>query len=142
MTEQLTGNGRSPLSNQPGLTRKGIRSGEKEAPERDRAPDPGLEETRPALRRAVEEALYRNRFQVDEESHLTVISQETCRACPEKWCNYICPAAVYEFDAALGENLVYYEGCLECGTCRIACPYRNIDWRFPRGGFGVQYRYG
>ncbi|MBU1208420.1 MAG: hypothetical protein KKH04_16085 [Proteobacteria bacterium] len=28
---------------------------------------------------------------------------------------------------------VAYEGCLECGSCRIGCPHLNIEWRFPRG---------
>ncbi|MEK6545549.1 MAG: ferredoxin family protein, partial [Nitrospinota bacterium] len=32
------------------------------------------------------------------------------------------------------------EGCLECGTCRIACEF--IEWRNPKGGYGVCYRYG
>ncbi|HOV79032.1 MAG TPA: hypothetical protein PK728_02920, partial [Bacillota bacterium] len=36
-----------------------------------------------------------------------------------------------------------YAGCLECGTCRAVCPKKGaIDWRYPRGGFGINYRYG
>jgi Fe-S-cluster-containing hydrogenase component 2 len=31
---------------------------------------------------------------------------------------------------------VAYEGCLECGSCRIACPHLNIEWRFPTGDAG------
>ncbi|MBI3752904.1 MAG: hypothetical protein HY266_02515 [Deltaproteobacteria bacterium] len=39
------------------------------------------------------------------------------------------------------ENIaISFEACLECGTCRIACEF--IDWKNPRGGFGVCYRYG
>ena len=38
--------------------------------------------------------------------------------------------------------IIGYENCLECGTCRLACPYENISWKYPRGGFGVKYRYG
>ena len=37
---------------------------------------------------------------------------------------------------------VAYENCLECGDCQIVCPYDNIDWSYPRGGFGVAYKYG
>jgi NAD-dependent dihydropyrimidine dehydrogenase PreA subunit len=40
------------------------------------------------------------------------------------------------------EFTVSYEGCLECGTCMIACSEGAIDWRNPRGGFGVSLRYG
>jgi ferredoxin-like protein FixX len=24
----------------------------------------------------------------------------------------------------------------------VACPSGALEWRYPRGGFGVQYRYG
>lgn len=34
------------------------------------------------------------------------------------------------------------ERCVECGACRIVCPYGNIDWHYPRGGFGIVYRFG
>lgn len=104
--------------------------------------DPGLDQALPDLRKRIEQKLYLDRFQVDAESHLAIIDQDTCRKCPEKWCNYFCPAAVYEFDEATGRNLVAYEGCVECGTCRIGCPYRNIAWRYPRGGYGIQHRLG
>jgi len=35
-----------------------------------------------------------------------------------------------------------FEGCLECGTCIIACLADALDWRYPQAGFGVQYRFG
>lgn len=104
--------------------------------------DPGLGDTLPETRRRIEAKLYLDRFQADESSHIRIIDQDTCRRCPEKWCNYLCPAAVYEYDTGVDRNLVSYEGCVECGTCRIGCPYRNIDWQFPRGGFGIQHRFG
>jgi len=37
---------------------------------------------------------------------------------------------------------VSYEGCLECGSCRIGCPHLNIEWRFPTGGYGISHRFG
>jgi ferredoxin like protein len=37
---------------------------------------------------------------------------------------------------------VNHEGCLECGTCRIGCPHLNIDWRFPKGGYGISHKFG
>jgi ferredoxin like protein len=39
-----------------------------------------------------------------------------------------------------GEVVLELDGCLECGTCRIACP--ELDWHYPRGGYGVQYKCG
>jgi ferredoxin like protein len=94
------------------------------------------------LARQAEERLFYTRFVVDEKPHIRILSPDTCRACPEKWCNFFCPASVYRFDPEEKVNRVLWEGCLECGTCRVGCPYRNIEWHPPRGGFGVQYKYG
>ncbi|WP_192902944.1 ferredoxin family protein, partial [Pelotomaculum propionicicum] len=42
-----------------------------------------------------------------------------------------------------GELSFDYAGCLECGTCRIICPKEGaISWQYPRGGFGINFRYG
>jgi ferredoxin like protein len=41
-----------------------------------------------------------------------------------------------------GQTTIYWESCIECGTCRIICPFHNIAWKYPAGGFGVSYRYG
>ena len=38
--------------------------------------------------------------------------------------------------------LVAYENCIECGAARMLCPYNNIEWHPPRGGFGVSYKFG
>ncbi|MEM3395263.1 MAG: 4Fe-4S binding protein, partial [Nitrososphaerota archaeon] len=55
-------------------------------------------------------------------------------------CTYLCPAKCY----IPTENgiLFSYEGCLECGTCRIVCPHEAINWDYPLSGRGVQYRFG
>jgi ferredoxin like protein len=34
------------------------------------------------------------------------------------------------------------DGCLECGTCRIACGTEVLEWYYPSGGAGVQFRFG
>ena len=45
--------------------------------------------------------------------------------------------------AADGRVLFSYEGCVECGTCRIVCnEFDNVEWTYPRGGYGIQYRFG
>ena len=57
-------------------------------------------------------------------------------------CIYACPAHLYELNEESGEMQVEFAGCLECGTCMIACIYGSVNWICPRGEFGVQYRYG
>ena len=89
----------------------------------------------------VEDKLFLDRFRVDEESHLRIISAAICiEECPDQPCLYICPANVYKLEK--DRISVSYEGCLECGTCRIGCPHFNIDWRFPKGGYGVRHKFG
>jgi ferredoxin-like protein FixX len=41
-----------------------------------------------------------------------------------------------------GEIHIEFAGCQECGTCKIACPHGALEWHYPRGEYGVQYRYG
>ncbi|PCN50710.1 hypothetical protein B6U99_03160 [Candidatus Geothermarchaeota archaeon ex4572_27] len=80
------------------------------------------------------------KFNVDKEAHIEV-DREKCRRCRSKPCLRWCPAGLYKLDER-GEVTFNYEGCLECGTCKIICPENAIKWNFPRGGFGVWYRYG
>ncbi|MFP4194587.1 MAG: ferredoxin family protein [Desulfobacterales bacterium] len=90
----------------------------------------------------IEDKLFLDRFQVDATSHLRVLNPQVCiRDCREQPCLYFCPAGVYTLGEDGGIN-VAYEGCLECGSCRIGCPHMNIEWRFPRGGYGVRHKFG
>jgi len=35
------------------------------------------------------------------------------------------------------------DGCVECGTCRvIGEPGGDIEWSYPRGGYGVLFKFG
>ena len=54
---------------------------------------------------------------------------------------YVCPAGLYTLNSQ-GEVQLEIDGCLECGTCRIACGTEVLDWNYPVGGTGVQYRFG
>lgn len=92
-------------------------------------------------RAAIDEALSVDQFTVDtKESHLRIKAMDTCRTCADRPCIQICPAAVYKW---LDNQLtVRYEGCLECAACRVVCPHDNIDWNYPRGGFGVKIAKG
>ncbi len=89
----------------------------------------------------IEDKLFLDRFKVDEESHLKIVDSDKCiKECVGQPCLFICPANVYRLER--DRIIVAYEGCLECGSCRIGCPHLNIDWRFPRGGYGVSHRFG
>lgn len=84
------------------------------------------------------------KFKPDQVSHLKIIDSEICRRrCRQKFCTHTCPAQVYRWENEDKFISIAFEGCLECGTCRSGgCPYNNIDMRYPRGGYGVQYRFG
>ncbi len=84
--------------------------------------------------------LYKVKYKTDDASHLKIKDQEVCRKCEDKPCISRCPAQVYEWED--NENRVAFENCLECGVCKIVCPYDNIDWEYPRGGFGVVWKFG
>lgn len=91
------------------------------------------------IRVNIDDKLYLNRWKPDGESHLVIADQSVClEKCPGKDCTVFCPAGVYQFSDR--RITVGFEGCLECGACRIACPNGNILWRYPRGGYGVQFR--
>lgn len=90
----------------------------------------------------VEEKLTLDAFKNDTESHIT-IRHDVCRTkCTKKYCLFICPAHLYSYNEETDEIVVEFAGCLECGTCKIACLEGAITWLYPRGEFGVQYRFG
>jgi ferredoxin like protein len=88
---------------------------------------------------AIEDKLATTRFNVDAEPHIRV-DTGICQDCPEMSCLYICPVQNYLLKD--GKLVFSWQGCLECGACRIACRRGAIDWNYPRGGFGVSLRYG
>ena len=80
-------------------------------------------------------------FALDKQPHI-VVDQEVCRTrCGRRACLTACPAHLYTLGPQ-GEITLNFEGCLECGTCKLACPEGALNWSYPRGGFGVQYRLG
>ncbi len=91
---------------------------------------------------SIEDKLATTHFEVDDKPHIWIMDQEICRKCDEKLCQIGCPAKLYEWDDDSKEMRYNYEGCLECGTCLLICPYENIHWDYPTGGKGVVYRFG
>ncbi|MBI5886963.1 MAG: 4Fe-4S dicluster domain-containing protein [Deltaproteobacteria bacterium] len=101
-----------------------------------------MDETlKPLETKTLAEKLYLVRFKVDSTSHLAV-DDKACQECTARSCLFICPTEVYRWDEAASRVIVSYEGCLECGACRVACDANVLVWNNPAGGFGVCYRYG
>ena len=89
----------------------------------------------------VEEKIALDAIKNDKESHIT-LDQTICGKCKERMCVTVCPGHLYALNEETGDMVVEYAGCLECGTCKIACIYKAITWEYPGGEFGIQYRYG
>ena len=90
----------------------------------------------------IDEKLALDAFKSDKESHIT-IKHEICRKqCTTKYCLFVCPGHLYSYNEELNEIVVEFAGCVECGTCMVACHEGAIEWGYPKGEYGVQYRYG
>ncbi len=91
---------------------------------------------------SVEQLLGLNKFVLDDDRPHIEVHKEFCLSCRDKPCTYACPAGLYTLKE--GEISFDYAGCLECGTCRVVCPQAGVAliWGYPRGGFGISYRYG
>ena len=82
-------------------------------------------------------------FKTASQSHISIADPDIClNQCPDKPCTTACPASVYSWDEDKKKIHVQYENCIECGACRMVCPFLNIKCEWPAGGFGVQYKYG
>lgn len=81
-------------------------------------------------------------YKNDHQSHIKILDAKVCLDCKNKPCVSGCPAGVYAWDNDQEKLIVSYENCIECGAARMLCPFANIEWNPPRGGFGVSYKYG
>ena len=92
---------------------------------------------------SIEDRLYTVKYEDSGESHLDV---ELPGICEEKCVTYdcvsVCPANVWREESDDGVPTIAYENCLECGSCRWACPHGNVLWEYPENGAGVSYKYG
>ena len=87
----------------------------------------------------IDDLLSKVKYNPDKISHL-IPNNELCKNCKNRVCEYICPAKVYEWNEEKEKLQVSFENCLECGACRIACPFDAIDWRYPASGKGVTFK--
>ncbi|MGR3753820.1 ferredoxin-like protein FixX [Edwardsiella anguillarum] len=82
-----------------------------------------------------------NKFHVDE-GHPHIIIREHPNMAAFHTLTLACPAGLYKLQDD-GTVQFDYAGCLECGTCRILGVGDVLEqWNYPRGTFGVEYRYG
>jgi len=97
-----------------------------------------------AVTEKLTDKLFKNRYVEDSgHPHIEIANQDVCRdRCSGKYCNYFCPAGVYEWDPEKQQTIVSFGNCIECGACAIGCPYDNILCQTPRGGYGVQFQLG
>lgn len=90
----------------------------------------------------MEERLYQNRYLVDEGRPHIRINQQASDSAALKALTSICPAGCYSYDEA-GRVEIASDGCMECGTCRVVCQATGeIEWSYPRGGYGVLFKFG
>jgi ferredoxin like protein len=89
----------------------------------------------------VDEKMATVKIKIDKEAHITV-EKSLCKDCATRTCLIICSAENYKWDENNDELVFNYEGCLECGACRLICPKGAIDWTYPKHGCGVKFRFG
>ena len=99
----------------------------------------------PTITVNVDELISSNKYNVDEESaHIELTAEDYALLDSIEWGKLVrvCPAALYKEDDG-GNRRFDYAGCLECGTCRIACGGTIVrKWDNPQPTMGVQYRFG
>ena len=93
----------------------------------------------------VDELIGVNKYNVDEDNaHIELVGDNIDVVDDAEFAKLVrvCPAALYKVDAD-GHKSFDYAGCLECGTCRIACEGTIIaKWEQPGPTMGIQYRFG
>lgn len=90
----------------------------------------------------VEEKLYQNRYLVDAgRPHIKVHPHDKPSAALVSL-TYTCPAGCYAVNDK-GQVEVTVDGCVECGTCRVVTAKTgDIEWNYPRGGYGILFKFG
>lgn len=89
---------------------------------------------------SVNESLARNVYHPAAGSHIQLrenLSEEQILLLQK-----ICPAGLFTPDSA-GRVNVHFQGCLECGCCRLlAEPSALAGWHYPPSGAGLTLRFG
>jgi ferredoxin like protein len=90
----------------------------------------------------VEEKLFQNRYLVDAgRPHIRVRPHDKPSAALLSLTR-VCPAGCYARNDK-GQVEITVDGCVECGTCRVVTARTGeVEWNYPRGGYGVLYKFG
>ena len=100
----------------------------------------GPDTTAPAAR--VEDKLFQNRYLVDAGRAHIKVRPHTAPSPQLLALLTACPARCYDLNDK-GQVEITVDGCVECGTCRIIGePTGDIEWHYPRGGYGVLFKFG
>ena len=90
----------------------------------------------------VEDKLYQNRYQVDAGKVHIKVREHDKPSEPLRALLTACPARCYELNDK-GQVELTADGCIECGTCRIIGEESgDIEWNYPRGGYGISFKFG
>jgi ferredoxin like protein len=90
----------------------------------------------------IEEKLYQNRYVVDAGKPHIKVREHDVPSESLKSLVTTCPAACYSLNEH-GKVEIVADGCMECGTCRVVCgPTGEVEWNYPRGGYGVLFKFG
>ena len=76
----------------------------------------------------------------NQPCHIRLKDLSRCETCESRFgspCTRFCPAEVYRRDE--GKLRLDFSNCLHCKTCKVKCPYENVEWTFPQGGDGPRY---
>ena len=93
-------------------------------------------------RMSVDDKLGTNMFRIDENHAHIMVKQEKADPKEIEKLLLACPAHLYTLDEE-GNLQFSYEGCLECGTCKVLSEGKVVeDWNYPVGTKGVEYRLG
>ncbi len=88
---------------------------------------------------SLQERLQTLQYTVDDTPHIEV-DGDKCQDCATHPCLNFCPAGCFTPNEAASIDY-YYVGCVECGTCLLLCREDAVRWNYPKGGFGISYRY-
>jgi ferredoxin like protein len=90
----------------------------------------------------VEDKLYTNRYVVDAGRPHIKVKPHISPSPALLAMITVCPARCYSLNDR-GQVELAADGCLECGTCRAVCAKSDdLEWNYPRGGFGVLFKFG
>ena len=90
----------------------------------------------------VEEKLFFNRYVVDSGRPHIKVYAHTTPSTALLTLTRVCPAGCFSLNDQ-GQVEVAPDGCMECGTCRVlTAGTEELEWNYPRGGYGVLFKFG